>query len=95
MQQAKARTRIIELNGGRGKPASASAAFRKIRLAVAAIDGGAKTMGISGKEMYERLDAQGLVHNRLLGEYGTLHTQSGKWVVNDTVEALKNWESAR
>jgi len=71
-----------------------SDAFRKMRLAVAAIDGGAKAMGISGREMYERLDRQGLVHNRLFGEYEMLHTQSEKWLVQDTVETLKNWEAA-
>lgn len=74
---------------------SESLAFRKIRLAVAAIDGGAKAMGISNREMYERLDRQGLVDKRLLGEYDVLHTQSEKWVVEDTVETLKNWEAER
>jgi len=75
--------------------ASDSPAFRKIRLAVAAIDGGAKEMGISGREMYERLERHGLVHDRLLGQYRMLHTQSEKWVIEDTVETLKNWEAAR
>lgn len=73
--------------------ASRSLAFRKIRLAVAAIDGGAKKLGVSGREMYERLDRQGLIHRRLLGAYDILHTQGEKWVVEDTVETLKNWEA--
>ena len=73
--------------------ASRSLAFRKIRLAVAAIDGGAKKLGISGREMYERLDRQGLIHGRLLGAYDVLHTQGEKWVIEDTVETLKNWEA--
>jgi len=67
--------------------------FRKIRLAVAAIDGAAKAMGVSGREMYERLNRQGLIHNRLLAHYDMLHTQSEDWVVDDTVETLKNWEA--
>ena len=75
--------------------ASRSLAFRKIRLAVAAIDGGAKVMGISGREMYERLNRQGLVRRRLLGKYEMLHTQSESFVIEDTVETLKNWESER
>jgi len=73
---------------------SSSLAFRKIRLAVAAIDGGAKRMGITGREMYERLNRQGLIHNRLIGDYEQLHTQSERWVVEDAVETLKNWEAA-
>lgn len=70
-----------------------SLAFRKIRLAVAAIDGGAKKLGIPGREMYERLDRLGLIRRRLLGEYEVLHTQGEKWVIDDTVETLKNWEA--
>lgn len=69
-----------------------SLAFRKIRLAIASIDGGAKLLGISGREMYERLNRQGLIHNRLLAEYEMLHTQGENWVIADTVETLKNWE---
>lgn len=72
-----------------------SLAFRKIRLAVAAIDGGAKVMGISGGEMYERLNRQGLISGRLLGKYEMLHTQSERFVIEDTVETLKNWEAER
>ena len=82
----------------RGKPrtgASRSLALRKIRLAVAAIDGGAKKLGITGREMYERLDRLGLIRRRLLGAYDVLHTQGEKWVVDDTVETLKNWEAER
>ena len=69
-----------------------SLAFRKIRLAIASIDGGAKLLGISGREMYERLNRQGLIRNRLFAEYEMLHTQGEKWVIADTVETLKNWE---
>jgi len=79
----------------RGKRMGNTLAFRKIRLAVAAIDGGAKKMGISGREMYERLNRQGLVHSRLLGCYEQLHTQSEEWVVEDAVETLKNWEAMK
>lgn len=75
--------------------ASDSSVFRKIRLAVSAIDGGAKRLGISGREMFTRLDRQGLVHNRLFRHYDMLHTQSEKWVIDDTVEALKNWEAQK
>ena len=86
-----ARQSCGQVNPRTGAPRSL--AFRKIRLAVAAIDGGAKKLGVSGREMYERLDRQGLIHGRLLGAYDVLHTQGEKWVVDDTVETLKNWEA--
>jgi hypothetical protein len=45
--------------------------------------------------MHDRLKAQNLIHERLLGRYDDLHTQSFEWVVDDTVTALKNWEAGK
>lgn len=50
-------------------------------------------IGISVSEMYERLNRQGLVQNRLFACYDDLHTQSLDWVTDDTIEALHNWEA--
>lgn len=52
-------------------------------------------MHISGRDMYSRLHKQGLIHNYLLPCYEELHTQSKEWLVDTTVEALKNWEAAQ
>lgn len=57
-----------------------------------AIEASAKKANISGKEMYERLKRQDLIHQRLFRYYDQLHTQSLQWVVDDTLEALGNWE---
>ncbi len=57
-----------------------------------AIEASAKKANISGKEMYDRLKKQGLIHLRLFKYYDQLHTQSLDWVANDTIETLKNWE---
>ena len=67
-------------------------AYRKIHFAVMAIEASAKKANISGKEMYERLKRQDLIHQRLFRYYDQLHTQSLQWVVDDTLEALGNWE---
>jgi len=67
-------------------------AYRKIHFAVMAIEASAKKANISGKEMYERLKRQDLIHQRLFRYYDQLHTQSLQWVVDDTLEALENWE---
>ena len=66
--------------------------YRKIHFAVMAIEASAKKANISGKEMYERLKHQNLIHQRLFRYYDQLHTQSLQWVVYDTLEALENWE---
>ena len=69
--------------------------YRRIHLAVAAIERGAKILGIDGREMHDRLQAHGLVSNYLLAGYEPLHTQSYEYVADSTVEMLRNWEGAR
>lgn len=67
--------------------------YRKIHFAVMAIESGAKKLGISGREMEQRLQKQGLIRGRLIGQYELLHTQSLEYVADDIVETLINWES--
>lgn len=66
--------------------------FNKVHFAVMAIEASAKQQQVSGKVMYDRLKAQDLIHRRLFQYYEQLHTQSLQWVVDDTLETLKNWE---
>jgi len=66
--------------------------YRKIHFAVMAIESGAKKMNISGQEMERRLQEQDLIHQRLIGQYDLLHTQSLEYVTDDIVETLLNWE---
>ena len=70
-----------------------SETYRKVHFAVMAIEASAKKLHLSGHEMYRRLRAQGLIHNRLFRHYELLHTQSLDWVVDDTIETLHNWEN--
>ena len=70
-------------------------AYNRIHFVVMAIEYGARRLGISGREMHDRLRAQNLIHNRLLARYDDLHTQSLDWVASDTIETLKNWEAGR
>ena len=66
--------------------------YRHIHFAVMAIESGARKLGISGKEMHDRLLKQGLIHRRLIKRYEDLHTQSLDWVADDISETLLNWE---
>lgn len=43
--------------------------------------------------MHDRLQKQGLIHNRLFKRYEELHTQSLQWVAEDISETLLNWEA--
>lgn len=67
--------------------------YRRIHFAVMAIESGARKLGISNKEMHDRLRKQGLIRNRLFKRYDTLHTQSLNWVADDISETLLNWEA--
>ncbi|WP_290380624.1 DUF3791 domain-containing protein [uncultured Duncaniella sp.] len=67
--------------------------YRRIHFAVMAIESGARKLGISGKEMHDRLSKQDLIHNRLIKRYEELHTQSLDWVADDISETLLNWEA--
>lgn len=69
--------------------------YRRIHFAVMAMESGARKMGISGKEMYDRLRKQGLIHRRLIGKFENLHTQSLDWVADDICETLLYWEAER
>ena len=68
-------------------------AYRRVHFAVMAIESGAKKLGITGKDMFNRLQQQGLIHNRLFRRYEELHTQSLDWVAEDISETLLNWEA--
>lgn len=67
--------------------------YRRIHFAVMAIESGARKLGISGKEMHDRLLRQGLIHDRLIKRYEEFHTQSLDWVAEDISETLLNWEA--
>ncbi len=69
-----------------------SEAYRKIHFAVMAIESGAEKLNISGLEMEQRLQKQDLIHQRLIGQYEMLHTQSLDYVADDISETLLNWE---
>ena len=69
--------------------------YKRIHFAVMAIEGSAKKLKVPGNVMFNRLKEQNIIHSRLLKHYELLHTQSLGWVVDDTIETLKNWEKER
>ena len=68
---------------------------RRIHFAVMAIESAARNLGVTSREMHDRLKIQNLIHTRLIGRYDMLHTQSREWVADDIVETLQNWEAGR
>ena len=66
--------------------------YRKIHFAVMAIVSGPKKLNISAHAMERRLQEQDRTHQRLIGQYELLHTQSLDYVADDIAETLINWE---
>lgn len=67
--------------------------YDKIHLAIMAIDKASRKTNIPKTELYDRLNKQNLVHDRLIGMYDVLHTQSLDFVADDIIETLNNYET--
>ncbi len=67
--------------------------YDKIHLAIMAIDTASRKINVPKTELFDRLNKQNLVHNRLIGMYDVLHTQSLDFVADDIIETLYNYET--
>ena len=64
-----------------------------MQFCVIAVETAARKMHITAAELTQRLEAQGLIDERLFRFYETLHTQSADYVADDIIETLKNYEA--
>lgn len=69
--------------------------IKKTHFVTLAIGATAKHMGLSVKELHNRLKRLGLVKRLLFDCYDTLHSESIEGVVWNVEEALKNWEAKK
>lgn len=67
--------------------------YRKIHLAVAAIENAALKLGVDSSDLFIRLQKYGIVKDGLLAFYEELHTQSLDWVTDFVIESLRNREA--
>lgn len=72
---------------------SSEITYDSIHLVIMAIDRAAQKMNVPKKELYQRLQKQNLIHDRLIGMYDLLHTQSLDYVADDIIETLTNYET--
>ena len=57
------------------------------------IEATARTLGVSYKEVYERMNKVNMIDEYIYPCYETLHTESRENIVNDLINCLKNWEA--
>jgi len=57
------------------------------------IEATARTLGVSYKEVYDRMNKVNMIDEYIYPCYETLHTESRENIVNDLITCLKNWEA--
>lgn len=57
------------------------------------IEATARTLGVSYKEVYDRMNKVNMIDDYIYPCYETLHTESRENIVNDLITCLKNWEA--
>ncbi|MDY4446262.1 DUF3791 domain-containing protein [Campylobacter sp.] len=61
----------------------------KISFCIFCIENTARSLGISGTKMYDKLEKSGLIDDYIFAHYDTLHTQSKEYIINDIKNALE------
>ena len=56
------------------------------------IEATARTLGVSYKNIYDRMNRGNMIDRYIYPCYDTLHTESRDNVVKDLIECLDNWE---
>lgn len=67
----------------------------ELSFVASCIEGVARKLGKSYKEIYERMNKVGMLENYILPYYDVLHTQSREHVTEDMIECLTNWEKEK
>ena len=57
------------------------------------IEATARTLGVSYKEVYDRMNKVNMIDEYIYPCYETLHTESRENIRNDQNNCLKNWEA--
>lgn len=57
------------------------------------IEATARTLGVSYKEVYDRMNKVNMIDEYIYPCYETLHTESRENIVSNLIECLKNWEA--
>ncbi|MBO7465197.1 MAG: DUF3791 domain-containing protein [Bacteroidales bacterium] len=59
------------------------------------IEATARTLGVSYKEVYDRMNRVNMIDGYIYPRYETLHTESRENIAEGMVECLNNWEQKR
>lgn len=64
-----------------------------LAFAASCIEGTARRLGKSYKEIFARMKRVGMIENYILPNYDVLHTESREHVIDNMVECLTTWEN--
>lgn len=57
------------------------------------IEATARTLGVSYREVFLRMNRLGMIENYIYPNYGVLHTESRENIVQDMIQCMKAWEA--
>ena len=61
-------------------------------FASSCVESAARVLGISAKEMYNRMKRVNLINDYILKHYEAIHSESREHVTNDIISCLFSWE---
>ena len=61
-------------------------------FASSCVESAARAMGVSSKEMFQRMKRVNLIENYILKHYEAIHSESRKHITEDIVGCLIDWE---
>ena len=63
-----------------------------LAFAASCVEGTARRLGVSYREVYDRMKRVGMIENYIIPYYDVLHAMSREHVIDDMLECLKTWE---
>lgn len=67
----------------------------KMAFVATCIEGTANKLGLTYKDVYDRMMRTSMIDKYIYPCYDTLHTESRNNVINDMIECLKDWEEQK
>jgi hypothetical protein len=66
-----------------------------LSFAASCVEGVARRLGIGYYEAFSRMNKVDMINKYILPFYDVLHLESREHVIDDVIECLNNWETAK
>lgn len=66
-----------------------------LSFAASCIEGAARRLGVSYYDVFMRMNKVDMIEKYIIPFYDVLHLESREHVIDDVIECLNNWETAK